>query len=175
MTKLDNIISILRGENMPSFIGFVPTPYERMDGFFNLITVSPTDVVYDLGSGDGRLLFAALEKGAGRVVGVELDEELVYQAWKTAKDKGLDDRARFIEGDVVETDLSEATVVFCYLFPSASEALRPKFEEELRPGARVIIESFYIDEWKPAKTIDREGKSFFLYIMPPEKSDRVPS
>ena len=153
---------------MPSFIGFVPTPLECVDGFFELTTLSPSDVVYDLGSGDGRLLFTALEKGAGRVVGVELDPELVHQARKTAKYKGFEDRANFIEADIMDVNLSDATLVFCYLFPTASEVLRPKFESELRPGTRVVIESFYIDDWKPVRSMDRGGKSFFLYVMPVE-------
>ena len=154
---------------MPSFIGFIPTPPECVVGFFELVTLSPSDVVYDLGSGDGRLLFAALKKGAGRVVGVELNPELVKKARETAKNKGYGNRARFIEGDVMDVGLSDATVVFCYLFPTASEALRPKFESELKPGARVVIESFYIDEWEPAKRTERGGKSFFLYETPAEK------
>lgn len=153
---------------MPSFIGFVPTPPQCVDGFLELVTLSASDVVYDLGSGDGRLLFAALEKGAGKVVGVDLDAELIRQSTETAKNKGFENRAKFIEADVMNVDLSEATVVFCYLFPTASEALRPKFESELKPGTRVVIESFYIDEWKPLKSFDKEGKSFFYYVMPPE-------
>ena len=107
---------------MPSFIGWVPTPHECIQGFFELVTVSPSDVVYDLGSGDGRLLFAALEKGVGRVVGVDLDTELVKKARDEAKSKGVEDRAKFIEGDVMDADLSDATLVFCDLFPTASEA-----------------------------------------------------
>ena len=153
---------------MPSFIGFVPTPLECVDGFFELTTLSRSDVVYDLGSGDGRLLFAALERGAGRVVGVELDPELVHRARETAKSKGFEDRATFIEADVLDVNLADATILLCYLYPTASEELRTKFESELKPGARVVIESFYIDEWNPVRSIDKEGKSFFIYVMPAE-------
>lgn len=151
---------------MPSFIGFVPTPLECIEGFFELTMVSSSDVVYDLGSGDGRLVFAALNKGAGRAIGVELDSELVHLARETAKSKGVEDRVTFIEADVIDVNLADATLVLCYLFPTASEALRPKFESELKPGTRVVMESFDIDSWKPARTIDKEGKSFFLYVMP---------
>lgn len=154
---------------MPSFIGFVPTPPECIDGFFELVEVSPSDVVFDLGSGDGRLLFAALEKGAGRVVGVDLDPELVSQARETAKSKGMADRASFIESDVLDTNLADATLVFCYLFPTASEALRPKFESELKPGTRIVMESFHIPGWTETKSILKEGKEFFLYVMPANK------
>ena len=157
---------------MPSYIGFIPTPPECVDGFFDLVTPGPSDVVYDLGSGDGRLLFAALKKGAGKVVGVDLNPELVQQAKETARLGGLQDRATFIQGDVMDVDLSDATMVFFYLFPTASEALKPKLEKELKPGSIVVIESFYIDEWQHIKSIDKGGKSFFLYKMPAQHREK---
>lgn len=153
---------------MPSFIGFVPTLHEDIDGFFELAPVSSSDVVYDLGAGDGRLLFAALDKGAGKTVGVELDDELVRTATETAKSKGVQDKVTFLEGDVMKADLRDATLVLCYLYPTASEALKPKLESELKPGTRVVMESFYIHGWKEVCTISKGGKSFFLYIMPPD-------
>ena len=153
---------------MPSFIGFVPTVPEDIDAFFELAPVSPSDIVYDLGSGDGRLLFAALDKGAGRAVGLELDDELVREATETAKNKGVQDKVTFLEGDVLEANLRNATLVLCYLYPTASEALKPKFEAELKPGTRVVMESFYIHGWKEAGAIEKGGKSFYLYFMPPE-------
>lgn len=152
---------------MGSFISFIPTPFEHIDTFFKLAPISHTDVVYDLGSGDGRLLFAALEKGAGKIVGVELDPELAREARKTIGEKGLEDKAIFLEADVMDVNLSDATVVLCYLFPSASEALKPKFELELRPGTRVVMESFPVEGWKPVQTELRGYKTFYLYVMPP--------
>jgi len=157
---------------MPSFVGFVPTPTECIDGFFELTQISSSDIVYDLGSGDGRLLFAALEKGAGQVVGVELDPELVRSARETTKSKDVEDRATFIEADVMEVNLADATLILCYLYPTASEALRPKFESELKPGTRVVMETFGIPDWKPVRTTDRGGKSFYLYIMPAETTKK---
>jgi tRNA1(Val) A37 N6-methylase TrmN6 len=154
---------------MPGFIGFIPTPYDCIDGFFDLAPVSASDVVYDLGSGDGRLLFAALRRGAGKVVGIELDAELVKLAKKTAVNKHVDDIAVFLEEDILNVNLTDATVIFCYLFPTASEALKPKFEKELKRGARIVMESFPIWDWKTEKMMENRGKSFYLYIMPPEK------
>jgi SAM-dependent methyltransferase len=153
---------------MPSFIGWVPTPTECVDGFFDLTPLSASDVVYDLGCGDGRLLFAALEKGAGRVVGIDLNAELVCQSREEAKNKGFEGRATFLEADVMEVDLSPATLVLCYLFPTASEALRPKFESELKPGTRVIMETFDVPGWKAVKTVEKGTKKLFLYILPAE-------
>lgn len=156
---------------MPKFISFIPTQSEWVNCFFELLELSESDVVYDLGSGDGRLLFAALENGAGKVVGIDIDPELVAKATETAKSKGLEDRATFIESDVMEVNLSEASVVLCYLCTSASEALKPKLELELKPGTRVVMESFPIPRWKPVRTTNKEYRNFYLYIMPPEQSD----
>jgi ubiquinone/menaquinone biosynthesis C-methylase UbiE len=156
---------------MPSFISFIPTPYDDIEGFFELVTLSSSDIVYDLGSGDGRLLFGALEKGAGKVVGIDIDPQRVHEAREIARSKGLDDRASFIEADVMDVSLADASVVLCYLSHSASAALKPKFESELKPGTRVVMESFPIPGWKPVKTFDREYKHFYLYTMPPELSD----
>lgn len=156
---------------MPSFVRFVPTAYEDIDTFFELAPVSSPDVVYDLGSGDGRLLFAALDKGAGRAVGVELDPEQVRVAREIAKSKGLEDRITFLEADVMEVNLADASVILCYLSSSASAALKPKFESELKPGTRVVIETFPVPGWKPVRTASTEYEGyegFYLYIMPPE-------
>jgi ribosomal protein L11 methylase PrmA len=156
---------------MPSFIGWVPTSVYDVDGFFDLAPVSASDVVYDLGSGDGRLLFTAIEKGAGKAVGIDLDAALVQSANEAAREKGIRDKVTFLEGDVLNADLKNATLVLVYLYPTASAALKPKFEAELKPGTRVVMESFYIHGWKEKKTIERGGKSFFLYVMPPEPAE----
>ena len=92
---------------MPSFIGFFPTPHEYIDAFFELAPVSPSDVVYDLGSGDGRLLFAALERGAGRAVGVDLDPERIRVAREIARSKGLESKVTFIEADLMDVSLAD--------------------------------------------------------------------
>jgi len=152
---------------MGSFISFVPTPFDDIDNFFKLARVSSRDVVYDLGSGDGRLLFAALDQGAARAVGVELDPDLVHRARLKAREKGVEDRVTFLEADVMDVDLSPATVVLCYLITAASAALKPKFETELKPGARVVMESFPVHGWKAVETRG-EYKVFYLYRMPPE-------
>jgi 16S rRNA G966 N2-methylase RsmD len=153
---------------MGSFISFIPTPFENIEIFFKLAPISESDVVFDLGSGDGRLLFEALEKGAGKIVGIELDPSLVIEARKKAREKGLEHKAEFLEADVMDVTLSGATVILCYLFPTASEALKPKFELELKPGTRVVMESFPIEGWKPVRTEVFGYKTFYLYVMPPE-------
>jgi SAM-dependent methyltransferase len=155
---------------MPKFIGWVPTQDEYIDAFFELAPLSPSDVVYDLGSGDGRLLFAALEKGAGHCVGIDIDPERVNGGMKAAESRGLDEKCNFIEADVLETDLSSATVILCYLYPTASAALRSKFEKELKPGTRVVMESFPVPGWKIVRFHIIKDRTFYLYTMPPEKT-----
>ncbi len=153
---------------MPKFIGWVPTSPEFIDAFFELAPVSPSDVVYDLGSGDGRLLFAAAEKGAGRCVGVDIDPDRVKVATEAAQSKGMNGRVTFIEADVMTVDLSPASLVLCYLYPTASAALRPKFEKELKPGTRIIMESFPVPGWKAEKTNQTTGRTFYYYTVPAE-------
>ncbi len=96
---------------MPKFIGWVPTSLEYINAFFELAPVSSADIVYDLGSGDGRLLFAAVEKGAGRCVGVDIDPDRVKVAKEAAESKGLNGKVTFIEADVMTVDLSPASLV----------------------------------------------------------------
>ena len=156
---------------MPKFISFIPTQNEWIDCFFELVKPTESDIVFDLGSGDGRLLFAALDRGAGRAVGIDIDGELVSKANETAASKGLEDRITFIESDVMEASLSDATVVFCYLCTSASAALKPKLESDLKSGTKVVMESFPVPGWKPVQTFNKEYRQFFLYVMPPEESD----
>ena len=157
---------------MPKFIHWVPTKPEFINSFFELCPVSSSDVVYDLGSGDGRLLFAALEKGAARCVGIDINPEQVKVARETAKSLGVDNKVEFIEADFMEVDLSEASVILCYLFPKAYIMLRSKFEQELKPGTRVVMETFPIPGWKSIKQNVTNGISFsfYTYIMPAEKT-----
>lgn len=156
---------------MPKFIGWIPTQPEYINPFFELCPVSSSDVVYDLGSGDGRLLFAALERGADRCVGIDIDPDRVNASREAAKSKGWDKKVNFIEADVMAVGLSEASVIFCYLLNTASTALRPKFEKELKPGTRVVMESFAVPEWKPAKVSEINGRSFYFYTIPAEKTE----
>ena len=150
---------------------WVPTPDVFIESFFELAPVSESDIVYDLGSGDGRLLFAAVDKGAGRCVGIDLDTECVQASRETARNKSLDGSITFIEGDMMANDLSPASVVLAYLFGSGCAALRPKLEKELKPGSRVVMEMYPVPGWKPAKTKEIHGRNFYLYIMPPEKTE----
>lgn len=160
---------------MPKFVKWVPTPPQSIDSIFELVPVSSSDIIYDLGSGDGRLLFAAVEKGAGKCIGIDIDPEMVNTSRKKVKNKSLNQQITFIEGDVTEQDLSEATVIFCYLLHSASSALKPKFEKELKSGTKVVMELFPIKGWKPTRTKVINGRLFYLYTMLPDKTEEYDS
>jgi ribosomal protein L11 methylase PrmA len=156
---------------MPKFVLWVPTMPKFIEGFFKLAPLSSSDIVYDLGSGDGRLLFAAIENGAGRCVGIDIDAKKVNEARELAREKGMEIKVTFIEGDFLDQDLSEATVILCYLFPEALRALQSKFERELKPGTRIVSEVFTIPSWKENLVKEINNKNFNLYIMPPEKEE----
>jgi ribosomal protein L11 methylase PrmA len=156
---------------MPKYIDWVPTQTENIDTFFELCPISSSDIVYDLGSGDGRLLFAAAKKGAAKCVGIDIDHSMVEVSRETAKKKGIDGVLTFIEADITGVELSQASVIFCYLHSAASAALKPKFEKELKAGTRIVMESFPILGWKPDKVIDDNGTIFYFYVMPEQKTD----
>lgn len=155
---------------MPKYITWIPTQPGYISPFFELCRLSKSDIVYDLGSGDGRLLFAAVEHGASKCVGIEIDPDLLKISKEATNSRGLSKKVTFIEADVLDINLSEATVILCYLLSSASVDLKLKFENELRPGTRVVMEAFPVPGWKPQEIIDEDGINFFLYTMPPEKS-----
>jgi ribosomal protein L11 methylase PrmA len=159
-------------EKLTFFIDWVPTGLREMDAFFELAPVSADDVVYDLGSGDGRLVMTALEMGAGKAVGIEIDPRLISEAKAIARSNGFNGNLKFIEADFMTVDLSDASVVLCFLSPEIQSALKTKLESELKPGARVVTRTFGIAGWKPDGTTERDGEDFYLYIMSPDKSSR---
>lgn len=148
----------------------VPTPYipstrQNVDEMLRLAAVQPTDVVYDLGSGDGRVVITAAREWGARGVGIELDGKLVAQSREQARREGVADRVTFREGDVFAADLSEATVVTMYLLTSLVHRLQPKLLAELKPGARIVAHDYGFEGWKPDRQVS-VSKNFYLYIVP---------
>jgi predicted RNA methylase len=132
-----------------------------------LARVTPSDVVYDLGSGDGRIVITAAQRYGARGVGIELDPELVDLSRRTAREGGVADFVRFIEGDFFTIDISEATVVMLYLSTTVNMRLEPKLKRELRPGARIVSQRFPIGNWPPVETVMFENEELFLWTVPP--------
>jgi len=129
-----------------------------------LAHVTPADIVFDLGSGDGRIPITAAQKFGARGVGVELDQRLIRLARENAARAGVSDRVTFIEGDLFQADISSATVVTIFLLPSLNVRLIPKFEQELRPGARIVSHHFGMgDRWAPDAEQDVSGLMIYLW------------
>jgi SAM-dependent methyltransferase len=147
-------------------IHFVPTPDEVVEAMLRLADVGANDVVYDLGSGDGRIPITAARRFGARGVGIELDPELVAQATRSAQQAGVADRVRFVEGDIFESDISPATVVTLYLLTSINERLRPKLQKELRPGTRIVSHQFRMGDWEPERDVVVDFRSLFLWRVP---------
>ena len=132
---------------------YVPTPQPVVDAMLELARVTRDDVVYDLGSGDGRFVITAAKKFGARGVGVELDPALVTTATANAAAAGVSDRVRFVTQNLYDADIHEATVVTLYLLQSINERLRPKLVRELKSGTRVVSHVFNMGpEWPPAET-----------------------
>ena len=143
---------------------FIPTPHEIVSAMLKLARVGPGDVVYDLGSGDGRIVIAAVKEfGAARGVGVELDALRVQEANENARRAGVADRVEFRREDLFETDLRPATVVTLYLSPVINAKLQPKFVAELSPGARVVSHVFETPGWEPDDRIVVNDRPIFLW------------
>src|SRR5690349_5656563 len=129
---------------------WVPTSPEMVEKMLDLAKVTKDDIVMDLGSGDGRMIIAAAKRGA-RAIGVEFNPEMVKLSRQLAQEAGVADRATFIEGDMFEADISKATVLALFLLPDNLVRLEPKFRA-LRPGTRIVVNTFGIADWKPDVT-----------------------
>lgn len=137
----------------PDEVPFVATPLELVDRMLELAEVKRGDVVYDLGSGDGRILIRAAEKYGARGVGIELDSWLIAKARDNAKQAGVANLVEFRNEDAAKADLSGATVVTLYMLPWFNDAMRDKLRAELKPGARIVSHDYDIQGW-PADKIE---------------------
>jgi ribosomal protein L11 methylase PrmA len=122
-------------------------------------------VVYDLGSGDGRIVIAAAQRGA-RGVGIDIDPERISEANANAAKAGVTDKVKFIQGDLFDADIGDATVVTMYLLPEVNLKLRPKLMAELKPGTRIVSQSFHMGEWQPEKTADVGYIKVYRWTIP---------
>jgi SAM-dependent methyltransferase len=154
------------GQDVPD----VRTPLAVVNEMLRLADVTASDVVYDLGSGDGRILIAAARDRGARGVGLEIDPALVAQSAERARRLGLADRLSFRQQDLFEADLTPATVVTLYLSPDLNRRLRPKLLSELRPGARIVSHNVDMGDWAPARTLQvssNEGShTLYLWVVP---------
>jgi SAM-dependent methyltransferase len=144
---------------------YVPTPHEVVAEMLNLADVGASDIVYDLGSGDGRIVISAALMGA-RGVGIELDPERIEWSRRNAARAGVSDRVEFLQEDIFDVDFSDATVVTLYLFPTVNLRLRPLLFQQLRPGTRIVCQTFHLGDWKPDEVSTVQGHDIFFWVIP---------
>ena len=145
---------------------FVPTPQEVVDAMLKLAKVTKNDVVYDLGSGDGRIPITAAKTYGARAVGIDIDPQRIREANESLKAAGVGDRVKFLNQDLFTTDISEATVVTLYLLPSLNLKLLPKLNRELKPGTRIVSHAFDMGSAKPLETLNVNGRTIYFWTIP---------
>lgn len=153
-------------------VPFVPTPVKVVDRMLDLAEVKPGDVVYDLGSGDGRIVIRAAKRYGVRGVGIEIDSDLVRRSQINAASEGVGHLVEFRAEDALAADLSEATVVTLYMLPGFIAKLRPALERDLRKGSRIVSHDFPIEGWAPAR-VEEIAEGFWhrhkIYLWKIEK------
>jgi len=159
------------GKYLEHLVPFVPTPLDVAQKMLELAKVQTDDVVYDLGSGDGRIVILAAQKFGAHAVGVELDSALYEESSQRIRKLGLQDRAQIIHENMFEVSVRRATVVTLYLLTAVNERLRPMLEQQLRSGARIVSHDFQVPGWQPAQRVEFLSKAgvpykIFLYVRP---------
>ncbi len=153
-------------------VPYVPTPQEVVDAMLKLGAVKQGDVLYDLGCGDGRIVVTAAKTYGARATGIDINPERIKEAEENAKQAGVTGKVRFIEGNLFDANVRDATVVTLYLLPDVNMRLRPKLLAQLKPGARIVSHSFDMGDWKPDKTVKVEEHTVYLWVIPARRPAR---
>ena len=151
---------------------FVPTPSDVVDAMLKLAKVTSSDIVYDLGSGDGRILIAAAKMYGARGVGIDIDPERVREATANASSNNVADKVTFRQEDLFTADISPATVVMLYLSPTVNSRLAPRLMKELKPGTRIVSHAFDLGSWKPQQQITVSNRPIFFWTVAPPSGRR---
>ncbi len=148
-------------------VPYVPSPNEVVETMLKLAEVKSSDVVIDLGCGDGRIVVMAAQKFGARGIGYDLNPERIKEANENAAQAKVQDKVKFIEKNLFEADIKEGSVITLYLLPGVNEKLKPRLLAELKPGTRVVSHSFEMgDDWKPTKTVEVNGRRVHLWVIP---------
>ena len=146
---------------------FVPTPHEVVDVMLKVAKVGKDDVLYDLGSGDGRIPITAAQKyGIARGIGIDINPQRIKEANENLRKAGVGERVRFVNADLFESDLSDATVITLYLLPELNLKLLPKLLKEVKPGTRIVSHAFDMGTWKPEQSLDIGGRKVYFWMIP---------
>ena len=159
---------IERGDRSPDVI-FVPTPQEVVEDMLRLANVKRGDVLYDLGSGDGRIPVTAAKLYGVRAVGIDIDPERIQEARDNARKAGVSERVEFRQEDLFKADFRDATVVTMYLLSAVNLRLRPKLLAELKPGTRIVSHAFNMGDWKPDATYKVGSSTVYYWVVPERK------
>ncbi len=147
-------------------VPYVPTPQPVVDEMLKLAGVKKGDILYDLGSGDGRIVVTAAKQFGIHAVGYDLNPERIKEANENAKAAGVTDRVNFRLQDLFQADIHEASVVTMYLLPSVNLKLKPKLLQDLKPGTRLVSHDFDMGDWTPEKTVSVDGHKLYLWTVP---------
>jgi SAM-dependent methyltransferase len=158
--------SSLTHDEIGAQVHYAPTPPDAVTAMLQLANVTSDDIVYDLGSGDGRIVIAAAREFGARAVGLEIDPELIRESERNAEEAHVSERVQFVQKDLFKANIGEATVVTLFLLPGIDEMLAPKFLKELRPGTRIVSYRHDMGEWQPDKTIRADGSPVYCWIVP---------
>jgi len=146
-------------------VNYIPTPQDVVDDMLRLVDLRPGDVLYDLGSGDGRIPITAARRYGIRAVGIDIDPVRVDEAEANARERGVSQLVAFRQEDLFEADFSDATVVTLYLFPDLNLKLRPRLLA-LRPGTRIVSHRFDMGDWRPQKTLHVGDNVVYFWSVP---------
>lgn len=160
------------GQKRQPDVWYEPTPQELVEAMLEMAGVTKDDVVYDLGCGDGRFVITAAKKFGARGVGVDIDPVRIKESNENARKEGVTHLVRFVEKDLFETDISEATVVALYLFRELNVRLRPRLFRELKPGTRIISNTYDMGEWRPDDMGRIHIKMYYYWVIPANVAGR---
>lgn len=153
------------GSRTPDVI-YVPTPQELVEDMLRLADVKTGDVVFDLGSGDGRIAVTAARKYGVRAVGIDIDPERIREANENAKKNRVEKLVEFRNEDLFKADFKDASVITLYLLPELNLKLRPRLWAELRPGTRIVSHQFDMGDWVPEKKLESNGRTVYFWTIP---------
>ena len=151
---------------------FVPTPQEVVEDMLRLVDVKKGDVLYDLGSGDGRIAITAAKLYGIRAVGIDIDPQRIAEAQENAKKAGVTQLVEFRQADLFTSDFKEATIITLYLLPELNVKLRPRLLAELRPGTRIVSHQFDMGDWRPDKKLEAAGRTIYFWTIPASRKIR---
>ncbi|UBF23564.1 class I SAM-dependent methyltransferase [Kovacikia minuta CCNUW1] len=169
---LQTVAPIVRYTQQFAQVPYEPTPYPVAEAMLELAKVTQDDVVYDLGSGDGRIIITAAQKFGARGVGIDINSQLVEESRENARKAGVSDRVQFLKQDLFKADVRQATVVTLYLLPKINLKLRPILLRQLKPGTRIVSHEHSMGDWKPDQIVKIDAPdrlhTLYYWVVPKE-------